>query len=149
ASTVAAEVAGNNRLVVCRVQRIDALVPVVAAERSAGQIHLHDVVELAIAREGFDFAVVQDIVGNADAGSDLFAEAEDQIREALRVVGRQVFLREADAEIQRQSMTNLPCVLNVELMSVLCGRTGVGYGLTTNHEVPITALTGVRRTAEL
>ena len=71
--------------------------PVIAAEGSARQAHLHDVEELAVAGVDLDLAVVQQVVGAADARRDLVSVAELNGRKACGIVGRLGFLVETDA----------------------------------------------------
>src|SRR5579885_1089118 len=52
---------GRYRIDVGRVERVIAIVPILAAERTDSQVQLHNVVELAIAAEYFPFAVFQRI----------------------------------------------------------------------------------------
>src|SRR5207244_899744 len=105
----------RNAGIVCRIERVYALVPVITAKRTARQIHLHHVVELTIAGVGFDLAVVKYVIGDANTRSDLLSPAELKVREALRIVCRQLLLCEPHAKIQRQSVPNLPGILNIEL----------------------------------
>ena len=88
--------------------------PVVAAERAARQAHLHDVVELAVAGVDLDLAVVQQVIGAADARSDLVAPAELHRREAGRIVGRLRLLVEAETQVEGQAVSYLPGILEVE-----------------------------------
>jgi len=122
AAAVALEIRGNDVVVVHGIERVHALMPIIAAERAASQTHLHDVVELAVAGEDFDLAIVQQIVRAADAWGDLLTPAELQVGEARGIISRQPFLVEANAQVERQAMAHLPGILNIELMSVLrCG----------------------------
>ena len=101
------------------VQGVDAIVPVVAAEGTARQAHLHDVVELAVAGINLDLAVVQQVIGAADARSDLVTPAELDRGEAGRIVGRLKFVVEADTEVQGQAVADLPGILEVDRLGGL------------------------------
>ncbi len=85
---------------------------VVTAKRASSQTQLHDVEELAVAGINLEFAVVQHIIGGADAGSDLIAPAEVDRREPFGIISRVGFMIKADPQVQRQSgIPDSPSVL--------------------------------------
>ena len=132
---------GDDGGVVGIVHGVDAIVPVVAAEGTAGQAHLHDVVELAVAGVDLDLAVVQQVIGAADAGGDLVAPAELHGGEAGGIVGRLHFVVEADAEVQGEAVADLPGILEVDRLGGLRGTAGVDHA-GADDEVSVAALAG-------
>ena len=84
------------------IQSICAVMPVVAAERSTRQAHLHDVVELAIAGVNLDLAIVEKVVCAADTRSNLVAPAEVHGGKALGIVRGLILRIEPDADVQGQ-----------------------------------------------
>ena len=137
----AADVGGGGDAGVIRiVHGVNALVPVVAAEGTARQAHFHDVVELAVAGKDLELAVVQHVVGAADAGSNFLTPAEIERGEARRIVRRHVLLIEADAQVQSQAMSDVPGILKIDGMRSLLSGAGVGNGLAADDEVPVPAL---------
>ena len=94
----------DDQVVVRVIQRVHAIVPVSAAEAALRQVELHDVVEVPEAARNLDLAVVQQVVSRAQAWGDLLAPSEaDAFEPGQRVIGGQVFLVQAQAEIQRQT----------------------------------------------
>src|SRR5262249_5316632 len=124
------------------VQGVITVVPVVAAEGPTRQTHLHDVVELAVTGIDLDLAVVQHVVGAANARSDFVAPAELYGGKALRIVGGLALLVEADAEVESQAVAHRPVVLEVQGMRILLIRAGV-YDTGADNEVPVAALAQV------
>src|ERR1039458_8029865 len=134
-------IARGNGGVVGTVHGIHAVVPIVAAEGTAGQAQLHNVVELTIAGINLEFAVVQRVIGAAQPGANLLAPAEMHRREAARIEGRLRFLIEADTQVQRQTVAHLPVVLEVKSLRGLRVPTGVDHTVT-DGEIPVPALAG-------
>src|SRR6267142_5476380 len=106
---------GSDTEKVERIQRIYALVPVVAAERTAGQTEFHDVEELAIAGIDLQFAVMKHVISAADSRSNLVAPAEGEIGEAGGIESRVFLLVEADAGVYREAgSADGPGILKVQ-----------------------------------
>ncbi len=100
---------------VWRIQRVHAVMPVVAAEAAARQLVLHDVKEVAEAAKQFYFAVAEQIIGRAQAWCNLLAPPEtDSLETGQSLIGRKVFLIQAHAQVQREPPSNSPRILNVE-----------------------------------
>src|SRR5205823_2488626 len=90
----------NDRGVVRRIEGVDAIVPVVAAEAAARQVVLHDVEEVSEAAVDLILPGAGQIVCGAQARSHLVAPAEaDALETGQCLVGRQAFLVETDAEV--------------------------------------------------
>ena len=105
----------EDQVVVRVIQGVHAIVPVSAAEAALRQLELHDVVEVPPTAVHLEFAVVQHVVSRAQAWGDLLAPSEaDAVESRQRVVGGQVFLVQAQAEIQRQAFGKRPVILHVE-----------------------------------
>src|ERR1017187_8648528 len=99
-ATTADGIARGDSLVVCTVHGVHAVVPVVAAEGTARQAQLHDVVELAVAGIDLELAIVHYVIGAAQPGADFVAPAEMHRGEADRIVGRLRFLVQSNTQIQ-------------------------------------------------
>src|SRR5206468_2283885 len=87
----------NDVGVVRSVQRVSAIVPVIAAERAARQRVLDDVEELTVAAVHLQLAVVQHVIRAADSRSNLASKAKVDRDWIVRAIRRQVFLVEANA----------------------------------------------------
>src|SRR6185369_95133 len=59
---------------ISEVHGVDAIMPVFATERTARQRVLHDVVELPVAGEHFQFSVVEQVVSATDSRRHLLSE---------------------------------------------------------------------------
>src|SRR6266566_5283961 len=88
--------------------------PVVAAEGATGQAHLHDVVELSIASENLNLAIMKQVISAADAGRNFVVESEVHGWETGRIIGGLVFFVETDAEVQSESFSHRPGILEVK-----------------------------------
>src|SRR5438046_10370899 len=93
--------------------------PVVAAEGAPGQAHLHDVVELAVAGKYLHLAIMKQVISGADAGGNFVAESEVNGWETGGIIGGLVFLVETNAEIQSESFSHSPGILDVKSICVL------------------------------
>src|SRR5258708_19716266 len=92
--------------------------PVVAAEGATGQAHLHDVVELSIASENLNLAIMKQVIGAADAGRNFVAESEVHGWETGRIIGGLVFFIETDAEVQSDPFAHSPRLLHLNTIFI-------------------------------
>src|ERR1700720_2801974 len=99
--------------VVHEVHGVHAIMPVLAAERTARQRVLHDVEEFAVATVDFDFPIMKEVVGSPDARGYLVREVEAD-GTGTHAIRRQELLVEAHAEVQRKAMTDGPTVLSID-----------------------------------
>src|SRR5256714_504348 len=88
--------------------------PIVAAEGTTGQAHLHDVVELAVAGKYLQLAIMKQVISGTDAGGNFVAETEVNGWETGRIIGGLVFFVETNAEIQSESFSHSPGILEVK-----------------------------------
>ncbi len=107
--------------------------PVVAAEGATGQAHLHDVVELSIASENLNLAIMKQVIGAADAGRNFVAESEVHGWETNRIIGGLVFFIETDAKVQSESSAHSPRILDVKSICGLLISTGIVHAVS--HDI--------------
>ena len=120
--------------------------PVVAAERAAGQTKLHDVEELAIAGIDLQLAVMKHVIGAADARSNLVAPAKVKIGEAAGIESRVLLVVQADADVQgKTAIAHGPGVLKVQ--SLVCRFRGACVGSRVTARVKVTVLTHAEPTS--
>src|SRR5437660_3704372 len=122
--------------------------PVVAAEGAAGQAHLHDVVELAIAGKYLHLAIMKQIIGAADAGGNFIHESEVNGRETSRIIRWLVFFVETDAKIQSEPFAHSPRILDVKSICSLLISAGIIHAVPHDvvTELPLaTSLRGICR----
>ena len=106
-----------------RIERAVVRAPRLGAERPARQLVLGPVVVQAPAAEHFHPAVAEDVVGRAEARSELVLHAELDRGGAVGLgpeVG-DVLVLGPDAEIQCQAVAERPLILNVERLNVAAG----------------------------
>ena len=138
-------VTGDDVSIVGIIQRVHALMPVFATERATGQRVLDDVVELAVTSVDLQLAVVKHIVGRTDAGTDLLGEVEADAG-GSGTVRRKILAIEPDAGINRETIVDGPCVLNVDAFVVSSSDTASGVVIDVEVTVVATAMTGCRGT---
>src|SRR5574341_1509257 len=101
--------------------------PVVTAERPAGQLVLHDVIEIAEAGVHLQLAIVHDIPSAAESRSELVAEREvNRIGDGVPAGGLNGarlerwnrFTVETHAEVQRHAVAYVPAILKVKRVVV-------------------------------
>src|SRR5205807_1080040 len=118
-ATSAGRVGWRDSAVIGVIQRVYAIVPVIAAERSTRQAHFHDVEELAVAAIDLDLAIMQQVISAADARSNFLPPAKLDSRKAARVIRRLLLVIEADTDVQCETVTDIPGILNVHGLGVL------------------------------
>src|SRR5262245_12148936 len=124
------------------VETIVMIVPVNAAEGTAGQFILHQVEVLAVAAANFPFAVAANVPGAADERSDLIAPAEaDRVWNITAVddfrVRREEFVLESDTQIEGDVLESLPGILDVEAMVA-----AADLGVVTHAVAPVVVTVG-------
>src|SRR5262249_35017155 len=86
-------------------------------------------------------AVVQDVIGAADAGRDLVSPAEMKRGEAIGIEWRHCFFVEPKPQTQTQTAcAQRPRVLQVKRLGGCPGEAAVRYGRAANVEIAILAL---------
>src|SRR5207248_2546542 len=93
----------NDRIKIRRIQRVHAVMPVVAAEATAWQLVLHNVIEIPEAAVCLEFAITENVKGRAQTRGNLIAPSEiDPLKTGARVIRGEVFLIKSQAYVQRQ-----------------------------------------------
>src|SRR5262245_62147950 len=90
---------------------VGAVVPVLAAEGTDGQVEFHGVVEYAIAAEYLHSSISENVPCHADARSNLVTPSEgDRVcrygRGEVGFFARQILFFHSDAGVNRDSMPN-------------------------------------------
>src|SRR6267142_2675689 len=120
------------------IQGVHAIVPVVTAERAAGQTKLHDVEELAVAGIDLQLAVMKHVIGAADARSNFVAPAKVKIGEPDGIESRVLLMVQADPNIQSQSaVPDRPGILNIDSLICRFRGAGIGNGVAAGKEIAI------------
>src|SRR5262249_7549180 len=98
-----------------RIQSVDAIMPVSAAEAALRQVVLHDVEEVPEAAEDFDLAVSEHIKRSAKAGSQFLPPTEaDSLEARHTVIGRQILFVHPQPEIEGEAAIDGPGILEIK-----------------------------------